>query len=115
VPPAAPHPPAGHYHLDHPRRPTPAPTVVDRATGQAAQDAAAAHCTSRDGDEANTHSRHLPVLTRSRIWCRDCPRRMTGTTYDNPGGTITYYRCPHNPATGRSGSTQLKFSQGCAI
>ena len=24
---------------------------------------------------------------------------MTGTTYDNPGGTITYYRCPHNPAT----------------
>jgi len=26
---------------------------------------------------------------------------MTGTTYLNPGGTITYYRCPHNPATPR--------------
>ena len=24
---------------------------------------------------------------------------MTGTTYDLPAGTLTYYRCPHNPAT----------------
>ena len=24
---------------------------------------------------------------------------MTGTTYDLPASTLTYYRCPHNPAT----------------
>jgi len=30
---------------------------------------------------------------------------MTGTTYDNPGGTITYYRCPHNPATPKHAAT----------
>jgi hypothetical protein len=30
---------------------------------------------------------------------------MTGTTYDNPGGTITCYRCPHDPATPRHAAT----------
>jgi hypothetical protein len=72
---------------------------VDRATWDAAQQAAA-HGTSRDGDDANTHPatrRAYPY--RSRIRCRDCRRRMTGTTYDLPAGTITYYPCPHNPAT----------------
>jgi hypothetical protein len=73
---------------------------VDRDTWQAAQDAAAAHGTSRDGDDLNPYPatrRAYPY--RSRVRCRDCRRRMTGTTYDNPAGTITYYRCPHNPAT----------------
>lgn len=72
---------------------------MDRATWDAAQQAAA-HGTSRDGDDANTHPatrRAYPY--RSRIRCRDCRRRMTGTTYDLPAGTITYYPCPHNPAT----------------
>jgi hypothetical protein len=30
---------------------------------------------------------------------------MTGTTYDNPGRTITYYRCPHDPATPKHAAT----------
>ena len=74
------------------------PAIVDRATWDAAQDAAAAHGTSRDGDDPNPHPatrRAYPY--RSRIRCRDCRRRMTGTTYGNPAST--YYRCPHNPAT----------------
>jgi site-specific DNA recombinase len=76
------------------------PAIVDRATWDAAQHAAAAHGTSRDGDEPNPHpATRRAYPCRSRIRWRDCRRRMTGTTYLNPGGTITYYRCPHNPAT----------------
>jgi len=78
------------------------PAIIDRDTWQAAQDAAAGHGTSRDGDELNSHPatrRFYPY--RSRIRCRDCRRRMTGMTYVNPGGQPVYYRCPHNPATPR--------------
>ena len=48
----------------------------------------------------NTHPatpRFYPY--RSRVRCRDCRRRMTGTTYGKPGAQSTYYRCPHDPAT----------------
>ena len=77
------------------------PAIVDRATWDAAQDAAGGHGTSRDGDEPNSHpatARSYPY--RSRIRCRDC-RRMAGTTYGHPAAQSTYYRCPHNPATPR--------------
>jgi hypothetical protein len=76
------------------------PAIIDRATWDAAQEAAAGHGTSRDGDDLNSHPvtrRFYPY--RSRIRCRDCRRRMTGMTYVNPGGQPVYYRCPHNPAT----------------
>ena len=76
------------------------PAIVDRATWEAAQEAAAGHGTSRDGDDVNSHPatrRFYPY--RSRVRCRECRRRMTGMTYVNPGGQPTYYRCPHNPAT----------------
>jgi len=76
------------------------PAIVDRATWDAAQDIAAGHGTSRDGDELNSHPatrRFYPY--RSRVRCRECRRRMTGMTYVNPGGQPVYYRCPHNPAT----------------
>ena len=76
------------------------PAIVDRATWDAAQDIAAGHGTSRDGDDLNTHPATLRFYPyRSRIRCRDCRRRMAGTTYGNPGTQSTYYRCPHNPAT----------------
>ncbi len=78
------------------------PAIVDRATWEAAQDIAAGHSTSRDGDDLNSHPatrRFYPY--RSRVRCRDCRRRMTGITYVNPGGQPAYYRCPHNPATPR--------------
>jgi site-specific DNA recombinase len=55
------------------------PAIVDRATWDAAQDIAAGHSTSRDGDDPNTHPatrRFYPY--RSRIRCRDCRRRMAG-------------------------------------
>ena len=76
------------------------PAIVDRATWDAAQDIAAGHGTSRDGDEPNTHPATLRFYPyRSRIRCRDCRRRMAGSTYGNPGAQSTYYRCPHDPAT----------------
>ena len=76
------------------------PPIVDRATWDAAQDIAAGHSTSRDGDDPNSHPATLRFYPyRSRIRCRDCRRRMTGSTYGNPGAQSTYYRCPHNPAT----------------
>jgi hypothetical protein len=74
------------------------PAIVDRDTWDLAQTIAAGHGTSRDGDELNAHpatARFYPY--RSRVRCRDCQRRMTGTTYGNPAST--YYRCPHNPAS----------------
>ena len=81
-------------------RPRCTPPIVDRATWDAAQDIAAGHGTSRDGDEPNSHPATLRFYPyRSRIRCRDCRRRMTGSTYGNPGAQSTYYRCPHNPAT----------------
>ena len=75
------------------------PAIVDRATWEAAQDAAAGHGTSRDGEDLNSHPATLRFYPyRSRVRCRDCRRRMTGMTYVNPGGQPAYYRCPHNPA-----------------
>ncbi len=82
------------------------PPIVDWATWDAAQDIAAGHGTSRDGDDLNTHPATLRFYPyRSRIRCRDCRRRMTGTTYGNPGAQSTYYRCPHNPATPKHAAT----------
>ena len=80
------------------------PAIVDRATWDAAQDIAAGHGTSRDGDEPNSHPATLRFYPyRSRVRCRDCRRRMAGSTYGNPEST--YYRCPHNPATPRHAAT----------
>ena len=77
------------------------PAIVDRATWDAAQDIAAGHSTSRDGDEPNTHPATLRTYPyRSRVHCRDCRRRMAGSTY-GPRAQSTYYRCPHDPANPR--------------
>ena len=76
------------------------PAIIDRDTWDLAQQAAAGHGTSRDGDDLNSHpatARFYPY--RSRIRCRDCQRRMTGTTYGKPTSLSTYYRCPHNWAS----------------
>ena len=76
------------------------PAIIDRATWEAAQDAAAGHSTSRDGEDLNSHPATLRFYPyRSRVRCRDCRRRMAGMTYVNPGGQPAYYRCPHNAAT----------------
>ena len=49
------------------------PPIIDRATWDAAQDAAAGHGTSRDGEELNSHPATLRFYPyRSRIRCRDC-------------------------------------------
>ena len=84
------------------RSPEPAhPAIVDRATWDAAQNIAAGHSTSRDGDEPNTHPATLRTYPyRSRVHCRDCRRRMAGSTY-GPRAQSTYYRCPHDPANPR--------------
>ncbi len=78
------------------------PAIVDRATWEAAQDIGAGHGTSRDGDDLNSHPatrRFYPY--RSRVRCRDCRRRMAGSTYGKPGALSSYYWCPHDPATPR--------------
>ncbi len=76
------------------------PAIVDRATWDTAQDVAAGHGTSRDGDDLNSHPATRRFYSyRSRVRCRDCRRRMAGSTYGKPGALSTYYRCPHDPAT----------------
>jgi len=71
------------------------PAIVDRETWELAQTVAGGHGSSRDGEELNTHpatARFYPY--RGRVRCRDCQRRMVGTTYNTSQNT--YYRCPHN-------------------
>jgi site-specific DNA recombinase len=73
------------------------PAIVDRPDWDLAQSAAAGHGTSRDGDDLNTHpatARFYPY--RSRVRCRECQRRMAGSTYGKPASLSSYYRCPHN-------------------
>jgi hypothetical protein len=75
------------------------PAIIDRATWDAAQQVAAGHGSSRDGEDLNTHpatARFYPY--RGRVRCRDCQRRMAGNTY-NIASQISYYRCPHNWAS----------------
>jgi site-specific DNA recombinase len=72
------------------------PAIVDRPTWDLAQTVAAGHGTSRDGDDLNTHpatTRFYPY--RGRVRCRDCQRRMAGSTY-NIASQLVYYRCPHD-------------------
>src|SRR5580692_2824289 len=72
-------------------------TTPRRPAWDLAQTVAAGHGTSRDGDELNSHpatARFYPY--RGRIRCRDCQRRMAGSTYGKPASLSTYYRCPHN-------------------
>jgi site-specific DNA recombinase len=76
------------------------PAIVGKYTWQQAQNIAAGHATSRDGLDANTHpATRRTYVYRSRIRCRDCRRRMAGTTYGKPSSLSTYYRCPHDPAS----------------
>jgi site-specific DNA recombinase len=77
------------------------PVIIDRPTWEEAQNIAAGHGTSRDGDEPNSHPATNRTYTyRSRVHCRDCKRRMTGRTY-GPRTQTTYYRCPYDPANPR--------------
>jgi site-specific DNA recombinase len=71
------------------------PAIVDMATWHAAQHAGAGHSTSRDGTGPNPAGRTYPY--RGRVFCRDCKRRMAA----NPFPNLTYYRCPHDPASPR--------------
>jgi site-specific DNA recombinase len=77
--------------------PAPAhPAIIDRPTWDLAQTIAAGHGSSRDGDDLNTHPATIRFYPyRSRIRCRDCQRRMTGTTYTIASQPV-YYRCPHD-------------------
>jgi DNA invertase Pin-like site-specific DNA recombinase len=81
------------------------PAIIDRATWHQAQNIAAGHATSRDGDEPNSHPATLRTYAyRSRCRCRDCRRRMAGRT-SGPRAEFTYYRCPHDPANPRQAAT----------
>jgi site-specific DNA recombinase len=84
------------------------PAIVTRATWDAAQEEAARHSTSRDtnpaddasapGDAAGRRAYEL----RSRVFCRECRRRMYGTTRrPRTPAELIYYACPHNPANPR--------------
>jgi site-specific DNA recombinase len=73
------------------------PAIIDRATWQLAQGVGAEHSTSRDADEPDGRpatARFYPY--RSRVRCRDCKRRMAGSTYGKPASLSSYYRCPHD-------------------
>jgi hypothetical protein len=77
------------------------PEIIALATWDAAQTAGAAHGTSTDEPGPTAHSRRTYVL-RSRVRCRACTRRMYGATRPAAGGQqVTYYICPHNPASPR--------------
>jgi site-specific DNA recombinase len=77
------------------------PAIIDRATWDAAQQAAGEHGTSRDGTKANAHpatARFYPY--RGRVRCKTCQRRMAGRA-SGRHGEFTYYKCPHDPANPR--------------
>ncbi|MDQ2814556.1 MAG: recombinase family protein, partial [Actinomycetota bacterium] len=70
------------------------PAIIGRDTWDAAQQVAAGHGSSRDGEDLNTHPatvRFYPY--RGRVRCRDCQRRMAGNSY-NIASQVAYYRCP---------------------
>ena len=82
------------------------PAIIDRAVWEEAQGIGAGHRTSRDGTGMSTHpaaTRFYPY--RGRCFCKDCQRRMGGSTY-GPRAQSTYYRCPHNPKNPRHAATR---------
>jgi site-specific DNA recombinase len=76
------------------------PAIIDRDTWDAAQDIGAEHANSRDRDPAAPPPNASYYLYRSRVRCRTCKRRMTGTA-NGPGRAYVYYRCPHQPGNPR--------------
>jgi site-specific DNA recombinase len=77
------------------------PAIVDLQTWQAAQQIGAEHSTSRDGDTRPVPPANAPYYPyRSRVRCKVCERRMTGTA-NGPGRAYVYYRCPHDAANPR--------------
>ncbi|WP_300604692.1 recombinase family protein [Trebonia sp.] len=76
------------------------PALVDRDTWQAAQGIGAEHATSRDPGRAGPPPAARFYPYRSRIRCRDCRRRMTGTAKGAARHNV-YYRCPHDPGNPR--------------
>ena len=75
------------------------PAIIDRETWDLAQTVSAGHGSSRDGENLNTHPATMRFYPyRSRVRCRDCDRRMAGSTY-NVASQLTYYKCPHNWAS----------------
>ena len=76
------------------------PAIIDRATWQAAQHTGAEHGTSRDRDPAAPPPNAPYYVYRSRVRCKTCQRRMTGTA-NGPGRAYVYYRCPHQPGNPR--------------
>ena len=69
------------------------PALVPFELWEAAQETGRRRGSTQD-HTATPKGRNLYPL-RSRITCNQCHRRMCGLTA--PGGTRTYYVCPHNP------------------
>jgi site-specific DNA recombinase len=76
------------------------PAITDRGTWETAQVIGAAHGTSRDTDDTPAPATSRVYGYRSRVLCRDCRHRMTGTAKGSTGQFI-YYRCQHNPGNPR--------------
>jgi site-specific DNA recombinase len=74
------------------------PVIIDRATWEAAQGIGAEHGTSRDLAAPPASAPYY--LYRSRVRCKTCTKRMTGTA-NGPGRAYVYYRCPHQPGNPR--------------
>jgi len=71
------------------------PAIVDMDTWAEAQQIGAAHSTSHDNPRPNPAGRIYPY--RSRVFCRDCQRRLAA----NPFPNTVYWRCHHDPANPR--------------
>jgi site-specific DNA recombinase len=76
------------------------PGIIDRDTWQDAQRIGGEHGTSRDRDPSAPPPNAPYYLYRSRVRCKTCQRRMTGTA-NGPGRAYVYYRCPHQPGNPR--------------
>jgi DNA invertase Pin-like site-specific DNA recombinase len=78
------------------------PVLVGRPVWDAAQHVSTGRGNVRDPETPTTQPGRRYLL-RSRIQCRICQRRMSGTWRPAPStGTIyIYYRCPHDPANVR--------------
>jgi hypothetical protein len=80
------------------------PQIIHRDTWDRAQDIAPERGNIQDLEMITTRRGRYYVM-KSRIRCRICQRRMTGTTRTPPAtrnaDTYAYYHCPHSPKNPR--------------
>jgi site-specific DNA recombinase len=76
------------------------PAIITRALWDAAQTMGTGHSRAQDAEQPTFRRSYV---LRSRIWCRDCNRRMRGTlTRPRPGSAgYIYYDCPHRTTNPR--------------